>query len=147
MPIRLAGVPHWRDDDYFECEIGAAPVQAGRARRRRSRRHSDKRELLADACALLFPIDWEEPFGLVMIEAMLSGTPVLAYARGAVPEMVEDGVTGFVCRDADEMAARLRAIGGFDRAALPAARARALDVGAHGARLREPLRSRASVGG
>ncbi|HEX6838790.1 MAG TPA: glycosyltransferase, partial [Polyangia bacterium] len=78
---------------------------------------ASKLALLAGACALLFPIEWEEPFGLVMIEAMLSGTPVLAFGRGSVPEVVEEGVTGFVCRDVDEMAARLRAIGSFDRAA------------------------------
>ena len=70
-----------------------------------------------------------------MIEAMLSGTPVLAFGRGSVPEIVEEGVTGFVCRDADEMAARLRAIARLRSRRLPAARARALDDGAHGARL------------
>jgi len=53
----------------------------------------------------------------VMIEAMLSGTPVLAFARGSVEEIVEEGVTGFICRDVDEMAWRLRAIDSFDRAA------------------------------
>lgn len=62
-----------------------------------------KRELLGRAAALLFPIRWEEPFGLVMIEAMASGTPVLATRRGSVPEVVDDGVTGFVCDDLDAM--------------------------------------------
>ena len=51
--------------------------------------------LLGDAIALLFPIEWPEPFGLVMIESMACGTPVIATARGSVPEIVEDGVTGF----------------------------------------------------
>jgi len=116
VPIRLAGAPHWRDYEYFEREIGARlcksdVVAVGEVGGR------DKCDFLAHACALLFPIDWEEPFGLVMIEAMLSGTPVLAFARGSVPEIVEDGVTGFICRDVDDMAARLRAIGSFDRAA------------------------------
>ena len=63
------------------------------------------------------PIRWEEPFGLVMIEAMLCGTPVLAFPRGAAPEIVEDGVTGFLVNDVDEMAAVLCSLGGFDRAA------------------------------
>jgi glycosyltransferase involved in cell wall biosynthesis len=58
--------------------------------------HEEKVDLLGRARAVLFPIDWEEPFGLVMAEAMSSGTPVIATPRGAVPEVVEDGVTGFI---------------------------------------------------
>jgi len=53
---------------------------------------------------LLFPICWPEPFGLVMIEAMACGTPVIAIRRGSVPEVVDSGVTGWICRDVDEMA-------------------------------------------
>ena len=64
---------------------------------------AEKREFLGRASALLFPIQWEEPFGLVMIEAMACGTPVLATRRGSVPEVVERGVTGFVCDDLDGM--------------------------------------------
>lgn len=116
VSIRLGGAPHWRDHDYFEREIGARLCKPG-VTAVGEIGGRDKRDFLADACALLFPVDWEEPFGLVMIEAMLSGTPVLAFARGSVPEIVEEGVTGFICRDVDEMAARLRAIGDFDRAA------------------------------
>jgi glycosyltransferase involved in cell wall biosynthesis len=66
-----------------------------------------KNELLSRARALLFPIQWEEPFGLVMIEAMACGTPVLALPGGAVDEVVRDGVNGWICRDLDEMAARI----------------------------------------
>lgn len=69
---------------------------------------ADKSEFLGNALALLFPIDWPEPFGLVMIEAMACGTPVIAWDRGAVPEIVEDGVTGFVVRSPEEA---LQAIG------------------------------------
>jgi glycosyltransferase involved in cell wall biosynthesis len=57
---------------------------------------AEKNELLGNAHALLFPIDWPEPFGLVMIEAMACGTPVIACRRGAVPEIIDDGVTGFI---------------------------------------------------
>jgi glycosyltransferase involved in cell wall biosynthesis len=57
----------------------------------------------AGAAATLFPSDWPEPFGLVMIESMAAGTPVIALRRGAVPEIVIDGVTGFICDDIDEM--------------------------------------------
>jgi glycosyltransferase involved in cell wall biosynthesis len=60
-----------------------------------------KQDFLGRARALLFPIDWPEPFGLVMIEAMACGTPVIAFARGSVPEVIEDGVTGFVVNDVD----------------------------------------------
>ena len=63
---------------------------------------SDKEELLRGARALLFPIDWPEPFGLVMIEAMACGTPVVAYRRGSVPEVVADGISGFVVDSVEE---------------------------------------------
>ena len=59
----------------------------------------EKRRFLANAYALLFPIDWVEPFGLVMIEAMACGTPTIAFRRGSVPEIIENGVTGFVVDD------------------------------------------------
>ncbi len=61
----------------------------------------EKDEFLGNAYALLFPIDWPEPFGLVMIEAMACGTPVVAFRRGSVPEIIKDGVTGFVVDDVD----------------------------------------------
>lgn len=70
-----------------------------------------KIELLSGARALLFPIEWEEPFGLVMIEALACGTPVLAFEGGAVEEIVRDGVSGWICRDVAEMAARTAAPG------------------------------------
>ncbi len=80
--------------------------------------HLRKVALLGEARALLFPVAWEEPFGLVMIEAMLCGTPVIAYDRGSVREIVDEGVTGFVVSDAAEMAIALRNLQreGFDRA-------------------------------
>ncbi|MEK8088256.1 glycosyltransferase family 4 protein [Thermithiobacillus plumbiphilus] len=78
--------------------------------------HARKVELLSHARALLFPVRWEEPFGLVMIESMLCGTPVLAFEHGSVPELIEDGVTGFIVRDEAEMLARLQDVPGLDRA-------------------------------
>jgi glycosyltransferase involved in cell wall biosynthesis len=69
-----------------------------------------KNALLCNARALLFPIQWEEPFGLVMIEAMACGTPVLAFAGGAVQEIVRDGVNGWICRDLADMAAHLETL-------------------------------------
>jgi len=62
----------------------------------------EKNEFLGNAYALLFPIDWPEPFGLVMIEAMACGTPVIAYRRGSVPEVLEEGVTGFIVQGLED---------------------------------------------
>lgn len=75
-----------------------------------------KVRLLREARALLAPIEWEEPFGLVMVEAMLAGCPVVAFPRGSAPELIEPGVTGYIVRDADEMAEIVRdRVLGFDR--------------------------------
>ncbi len=82
-------------------------------------------ELLGSACALLNPIQWDEPFGLVMIEALACGTPVVATPRGSVSEIVEDGVTGYVCADPQQLATALRKADQLDREACrQAARAR-----------------------
>jgi len=81
----------------------------------------EKRELLEHATALLFPIDWPEPFGLVMIEAFSCGTPVIAYRNGAVPEVVEDGVTGFIVASQEEAVRAARRIDTIDRRACRAA--------------------------
>src|SRR6185436_8149308 len=70
----------------------------------------EKREFLGNALALLFPIDWPEPFGLVMIEAMREGTPTIAWRRGSVPEVIDEGVTGFVVESVDEAVTALRRI-------------------------------------
>jgi glycosyltransferase involved in cell wall biosynthesis len=74
-----------------------------------------KAELLAGALALLFPIDWPEPFGMTMIESMASGTPVIARRRGAVNEVLIDGVTGFICETDDEMVEAIGRVGEIDR--------------------------------
>jgi glycosyltransferase involved in cell wall biosynthesis len=74
-----------------------------------------KGNLLRGASALLFPIDWPEPFGLVMIEAMACGTPVIAFRRGSVPEVVDDGVTGFIVDTEEEAIAAIKRIGELDR--------------------------------
>ena len=78
----------------------AARRSAGRVHRR-DRRAREGRRSSATRAALLFPIDWPEPFGLVMIEAMACGTPVIAFGCGSVPEVIDDGVTGFIVDDMD----------------------------------------------
>ncbi len=79
---------------------------------------AEKNDLLGRASALLFPIDWPEPFGLVMIEAMACGTPVIGWDRGSVSEIVDDGVTGFVVRSEDEAVAALKNVDDLDRRAV-----------------------------
>ena len=75
-----------------------------------------KADLLASSCALLVPIRWEEPFGLTVVEAMASGTPVIAFRRGAMSELIDDGVTGFLCDTEGEMIEAVGALGDIDPA-------------------------------
>ncbi|WP_242508315.1 glycosyltransferase [Burkholderia pseudomallei] len=105
-PHRRAG--RHADQDRREARQGrsrvlrrkdqAALLAAARRVHRRDQRSREGR-FLGNAHALLFPIDWPEPFGLVMIEAMACGTPVIAFKRGSVPEVIENGVSGFVVED------------------------------------------------
>jgi glycosyltransferase involved in cell wall biosynthesis len=102
LPLKIAGEVQPAFADYWESMVkpridgrdvefvGEADLAA-------------KNELLGGASAFLFPIEWDEPFGLVMLEAMACGTPVLAFGRGSVPEVVADGVSGWICRDLDDM--------------------------------------------
>jgi glycosyltransferase involved in cell wall biosynthesis len=76
---------------------------------------NQKASFLGDASALLFPIDWPEPFGLVMIEAMACGTPVIAMGRGSVPEVIRDGVSGYVVNSELEFLAAIDRIGDCSR--------------------------------
>ena len=82
---------------------------------------SQKGEFLGNAAALIFPIDWPEPFGLVMIEAMACGTPVIAYRCGSVPEIIEEGVSGFIVESIEEAIAAVPRALALDRAEVRAA--------------------------
>src|SRR5262249_42282911 len=109
VPIVLGGKPHWKDHDYFHAQVEKRLGRPG-VRWVGEVGHERKCAILGSACATLVPIEWEEPFGLVMIESMLCGTPVLAFPRGSAPELIDAGVTGWLVRDVDEMAWRLRRI-------------------------------------
>jgi glycosyltransferase involved in cell wall biosynthesis len=78
----------------------------------------EKSDFLSGALGLLLPIDWPEPFGLVMIEAMACGTPVVAFNRGSVPEIIDEGLTGFVVEDIISAAGVVKRLPQLDRAAI-----------------------------
>jgi glycosyltransferase involved in cell wall biosynthesis len=98
LPLRIAAKVGRDDRPYFERVVRPL-LEDPRVEFIGEISDREKNAFLGDAMALLFPIDWPEPFGLVMIEAMACGTPVLGFRRGSVPELVEDGVTGYVVED------------------------------------------------
>jgi glycosyltransferase involved in cell wall biosynthesis len=98
MPLLIAAKVSRDDQDYFYDSIEPM-LQLGDTKLIGEIGEKDKPEFLGNAAALLFPVDWPEPFGLAMIEAMACGTPVIAWRNGSVPEIVEDGVTGFIVSD------------------------------------------------
>lgn len=102
-PLLLAGkCTEPSEKDFFRSEI--EPVLGEQVRWLGEVDEETKKELLAGAWCLLFPIQWEEPFGLVMAEAMACGTPVVACPRGAAPELVRHGETGYLCEGTQELA-------------------------------------------
>jgi glycosyltransferase involved in cell wall biosynthesis len=115
LPLKIAAKVDRVDEDYFREDI--APLlhrpdieyigEIDEAR---------KVDFLGEARALLFPIDWPEPFGLAMIEAMACGTPVLAFRRGSVPEVIEDGITGYVVDSVEEAICKIGSLLALDRA-------------------------------
>ncbi|MFL5408343.1 MAG: glycosyltransferase family 4 protein [Myxococcales bacterium] len=105
LPIVLAGQSH--DDDYYRERV-LPLIERHRALQIGPVGGARKLRLMAQARALLFPIQWDEPFGLVMIESLLCGVPVLALRQGSVPEVIEDGVTGVIADDPVELVATAR---------------------------------------
>ncbi len=104
LPIVLAGQPQNQNEAKYFAENIEPLIDGERVRWIGAVNHPQKNELLRHAAALLFPIQWEEPFGLVMIEAMACGCPVVAHRRGSVEEVVEPGVTGFHASVLDALA-------------------------------------------
>jgi glycosyltransferase involved in cell wall biosynthesis len=116
LPLRIAAKVDNADRQYFHDRIEPLLDDPG-VEFLGEIGERDKDEFLGGAIALLFPIDWPEPFGLVMIEALACGTPVVAFRGGSVPEILEDGVTGFVVDSMDAAEAALRRIDRIDRRA------------------------------
>ncbi|HEY4100666.1 MAG TPA: glycosyltransferase family 4 protein [Gemmatimonadales bacterium] len=115
IPLRIAAKIDRADAEYFTREIepllgGPLIELIGEIDDRA------KNDFLGNALATVFPVDWPEPFGLVMIESMACGTPVIAFRRGSVSEVMTDGVTGFVVDNVDQAVAALGRIGEVDRA-------------------------------
>ncbi|HKR78171.1 MAG TPA: glycosyltransferase family 4 protein [Nitrospira sp.] len=107
IPLRMAAKVDPANREYFEAEI--APLlkdplidYIGEIS------EAEKGDFLGQAAAVLCPYDWPEPFGLVLIEALACGTPVLAYRRGSIPEIIDHGVTGFICENPAEMVSALK---------------------------------------
>jgi glycosyltransferase involved in cell wall biosynthesis len=116
MPLPHTHDPNVRADwEYWENEV--QPLLEGKEVELLGQMAGkDKDDLLRNAAALLFPIRWPEPFGLVMVEAMACGTPVLALREGSVPEVIQDGVTGFIRDTEDELVDAVKRISELDRA-------------------------------
>jgi glycosyltransferase involved in cell wall biosynthesis len=108
VPLKIAAKVDKVDREYFD-ELIEPMIRSGNVEYIGEITDKEKSSFLSGATVLLVPIDWPEPFGLVMIEAMACGTPVIAFNRGSVPEVVDDGVTGFIVED------ETGAIGAVDR--------------------------------
>ncbi|MEO8736092.1 MAG: glycosyltransferase family 4 protein [Edaphobacter sp.] len=114
MPIKIAAKIDAADKEYFDSKIRKLlddPLveyigEIG---------EPEKCEFLSNACALIFPIDWAEPFGLTMIESMACGTPVVAYRMGSVPEIIDEGITGFVVDNIDDAVSAVQRVCALDR--------------------------------
>jgi glycosyltransferase involved in cell wall biosynthesis len=115
MPIRIAAKIDQVDRHYFEELIEPLLAMPG-VEFLGEIGDEQKAEFLGNAAALLFPIAWAEPFGLAMIEAMACGTPVIAFRRASVPEIVDDGITGFLVNSEEEAAQAAGAVSRLDRA-------------------------------
>lgn len=116
MDLRVAAKIDKVDRDYFREVIEPLVRRSARVHLEPEIDDAGKDALLGGAWATLFPVDWPEPFGLMMIESLACGTPVIGWRCGSVPEIVEPGRTGFVCDDLAEAVAAVEDVGALDRA-------------------------------
>ncbi len=115
VELLLAGRLDPARKEYFETKI--KPHLSKKIRFLGEISQKELSDFYGSAIACLYPIEWEEPFGLIMTEAMATGTPVIAYRRGSVPEVIKDSKTGFVVNNIDEMIQAMKKIGQIDRIA------------------------------
>jgi glycosyltransferase involved in cell wall biosynthesis len=116
MPLKIAAKVDRVDQSYWEEKIRPMVQAHSNVEFIGEIDEHDKAKFLGDAAALLFPVDWPEPFGLVMIEAMACGTPVIAFGRGSVTEVLEDGTSGLIVDTVEQAAAAVSKIASLDRA-------------------------------
>jgi glycosyltransferase involved in cell wall biosynthesis len=116
VPLRVAAKIDRADREYYEAEI-AALLDDPLVEYIGEIGEDQKAEFLGNAAAVLFPVDWPEPFGLVMIEAMACGTPTIAWNRGSVPEVIDEGVTGFIVDSIDDAVEAAKRVPELSRAA------------------------------
>jgi glycosyltransferase involved in cell wall biosynthesis len=102
LPLKMAGKVDPVDRDYYRQEVEPL-IDGEQIQYLGEVSHEEKVQLLGEASVTLFPITWREPFGLVMIESMATGTPVIGMGLGSVPEVIDHGKTGFVCHSLEQM--------------------------------------------
>jgi glycosyltransferase involved in cell wall biosynthesis len=118
IPLKIAAKVDRADETYFRDVIAPLLNEGSNVEFVGEINEQQKTEFLGEALALLFPIDWPEPFGLVMLEAMACGTPVLAFRCGSVPEVIDDGITGIIVDSEEEGIAALPHVLALDRQAV-----------------------------
>ena len=121
MRCKIAAKVDKADQTYWDGTIAPMLARHDEAEYIGEISDAQKGDFLGNAAALIFPVDWPEPFGLVMIEAMACGTPVIAYRCGSVPEIIEDGVSGFIVNSIEEAVAAVPRALALDRAGVRAA--------------------------
>jgi glycosyltransferase involved in cell wall biosynthesis len=114
LPLRIAAKVDPADQQYYQSEIEPL-LDHPLVEFLGEISDTEKDDFIGNALALVCPYDWPEPFGLVLIEALACGTPVLAYRRGSIPEIIDDGITGFVCESLAEMAEAVERLPLIDR--------------------------------
>ncbi|MBD1855078.1 MULTISPECIES: glycosyltransferase family 4 protein [Leptolyngbya] len=115
MRLKMAGKVDIVDQEFYE-EVLLPQIDGEQIQYLGEANHVQKNTLMGEAVATLFPITWREPFGLVMVESMAAGTPVIAMRLGSAPEVIRDGKTGFLCETVDECVAALDRVAEIDRA-------------------------------